>query len=127
MAERFGRDDERRWSPKGGPGRRDDIDYRAEGDDPGSEKRSDTDKGYDDAAHSGDSRFGELSGSGGVFGTSGGGNFNSGFQVIEPPGIADRNIDDRDIDSATSGRRERIDKSEAERVSHFDASLDKEK
>jgi hypothetical protein len=125
MAERFPRsdDEQKRWSPKNRYAD-EGIDYRAEGRDSGEVKKSRTDEGYDEAAHSGRSRFGELSGSGGVFGTSGGGTFDGGFRVIEPPGIADANFGDRDIEGREE-RRETVDKDEAEKVSQFDSNLDR--
>lgn len=72
----------------------DDIDYRWEGDRSPADERDDrhdeTDRGYDAAAHSGGSTFGLLEGEGGVFGTSGGGTYSTGFQVVNEPGIYDR-------------------------------------
>ena len=59
----------------------DDIDYRAEGDNPPHEKEDPTNEGYDEAAHSGPSRFGVLEGNGGVFGTTGGGDSPKGFHI----------------------------------------------
>ncbi len=50
----------------------DDIDYTAEGATPPREKDDPTNEGYDEAAHTGDGRYGVLEGEGGVFGTSGG-------------------------------------------------------
>ena len=77
-------------SQKGIPGE-DGIDYKLEGADPGEEKTDDpTDEGYDEAAHSGSSRYAIPSGEGGVFGTTGGGGTGEGFQVIERPGIYNR-------------------------------------
>ena len=77
----------------------DGIDYTLEGKDPGHEKGEDTAEGYDEAAHSGESRYGIVSGKGGVFGTSGGGVSDEGFQVIERPDVdstEDRGPDDQD-------------------------------
>jgi osmotically-inducible protein OsmY len=54
------------------------------------EAESDTDRGYDEAAHSGRSRYGDVEGRGGVFGTTGGGSYDGGFQVIERPALYDR-------------------------------------
>ena len=68
----------------------DGIDYAAEGSTPPSEKKSDTDAGYDEAAHSGASRFGVGEGAGGVFGTTGGGTYEGGMHVVENPEIYDR-------------------------------------
>ena len=58
-----------------------DIDYTAEGSTPPHEKNDSTDKGYDEAAHSGPSRFGVPEGEGGVFGTTGGGTSPGGLHV----------------------------------------------
>jgi hypothetical protein len=44
-----------------------------------------TDEGYDEAAHSGESRYGVPSGAGGVFGTTGGGTDPRGLHVVERP------------------------------------------
>ncbi len=77
----------------------DGIDYTLEGNDPGHEKGEDTAEGYDEAAHSGESRYVIVSGKGGVFGTSGGGVSDEGFQVIERPDLdsaEDRGPDDQD-------------------------------
>ncbi len=56
------------------------------------EKRSRTDRGYDEAAHSGNS-YGEYEGRGGVFGTTGGGNYAEGFQTLERPDLSGRGGD----------------------------------
>jgi hypothetical protein len=61
----------------------DEIDYEAEGATPPHEKDDPTNDGYDEAAHSGPSRRGELEGAGGVFGTTGGGTDERGFHVEE--------------------------------------------
>lgn len=111
MANRYGRDDSARdggLSPnypnrpnRGGYGgdsrdHEQDIDYRWEGARESFDADADdwdddpTNRGYDEAAHSGDSRYGFIEGRGGVFGTSGGGTYNGGFQVIERPGLYDR-------------------------------------
>ena len=50
------------------------------------DEKDSTDKGYDDAAHGGGSRFGVAEGDGGVFGTTGGGTYGGGMQVIDPAG-----------------------------------------
>lgn len=62
------------------------LDYDTDRDDFDDE----TDRGYDEAARSGGSRYGWVEGRGGVFGTSGGGTYDGGFQVIERPGVYDR-------------------------------------
>lgn len=87
----------RREQYRGGDSRdfEDGIDYRWEGaresfDDDENDWDDPTDRGYDEAAHSGASRYGFMEGRGGVFGTSGGGTYNGGFQVIERPGLYDR-------------------------------------
>ena len=83
---------------KGIPGE-DGIDYKLEGSDPGEENSDDpTDEGYDEAAHSGDSRYAIPSGEGGVFGTTGGGGTGEGFQVIDRPGIYNREGDSEEFD-----------------------------
>ena len=51
----------------------DDLDYTAEGSTPPHEKEDPTNAGYDEAAHKGPGRYGVAEGSGGDFGTSGGG------------------------------------------------------
>ncbi len=63
----------------------DDIDYSAEGETPPHEKDDPTNKGYDEAAHSGPGRYGVPEGSGGVFGTTGGGTYPKGMHVEERP------------------------------------------
>jgi hypothetical protein len=65
----------------------DDIDYRAEGEAPPHEKEDPTNKGYDEAAHSGPGRYGVAEGSGGVFGTTGGGTYSEGMHVEERPAV----------------------------------------
>jgi hypothetical protein len=60
----------------------DDIDYTAEGQTPPHEKDDPTNKGYDEAAHRGGA-YGVPEGEGGVFGTTGGGTYEDGFQVEE--------------------------------------------
>lgn len=69
------------------------IDYEAEGTTPPREKDDPTNEGYDQAAHSGPSRYGVKEGEGGVFGTSGGGTYDAGFQVEERP-VIDEGVDD---------------------------------
>lgn len=59
--------------------KKDDIDYTAEGNAPPREKNDATNAGYDEAAHSGPSRYGVPEGEGGVFGTSGGGTYGGGL------------------------------------------------
>lgn len=66
------------------------IDNRLEGRDQGEEETSETDRGYDEAANSGPSRYAVPEGEGGVFGTTGGGTYAGGFQVVERAGINDR-------------------------------------
>ena len=63
---------------------KDDIDYELEGGTPPSEKEDPTDAGYDEAAHEG-AAYGRREGSGGVFGTSGGGTYPRGLHVEERP------------------------------------------
>ena len=65
--------------------RDDGIDYTAEGSTPPHEKHDSTDEGYDEAAHSGPSRYGVLEGEGGVFGTTGGGTPDIGQHIEELP------------------------------------------
>jgi hypothetical protein len=65
----------------------DGIDYRAEGDDPGTEKDDPTREGYDDAVKSGRGEYGTPEGEGGVFGTTGGGSYSGGMHVVERPVI----------------------------------------
>jgi osmotically-inducible protein OsmY len=50
--------------------------------------RSSTDRGYDEAARSGPGRYGEYTGRGGVFGTTGGGTYPEGFDTWEVPELA---------------------------------------
>ena len=64
----------------------DGIDYTAEGTTPPHEKDDPTNEGYDEAAHSGPSRYGVLEGNGGVFGTTGGGDSARGFHVDDEEG-----------------------------------------
>lgn len=63
----------------------DDIDYTAEGATPPREKDDPTNAGYDEAAHSGEGRYGVPEGQGGVFGTTGGGTYEGGMHVVERP------------------------------------------
>lgn len=86
--ERYGRD--ARWRNRADSG--EEIDYRWEGDrgPRDDDDRDDTDRGYDEAARSGASRYGFVEGRGGVFGTTGGGTYNGGFPIIERAGIYDR-------------------------------------
>jgi hypothetical protein len=62
---------------------KDAIDYEVDGSTPPHEKEDPTNVGYDEAAHSGPSRYGVLEGEGGVFGTTGGGTPEIGFHVEE--------------------------------------------
>ena len=66
--------------------RKDDIDYNAEGATPPDEKYDPTNAGYDEAAHRGGA-YGVREGEGGVFGTTGGGNYQGGFHVERRPTI----------------------------------------
>lgn len=120
MAERIPSNEEelKRWSPKGDHKNADGgIDYTAEGATPGDREPSDTDRGYDEAAHSGPSRYGTPEGAGGVFGTTGGGTFGRGFRAVEHPAL-DPNFGDRDIDA--TDRESSIDREEAEGTSQLD-------
>jgi hypothetical protein len=63
------------------------IDYKPEGATPPHDKEDPTNKGYDEAAHSGPGRYGVLEGQGGVFGTTGGGTPNIGMHVEERPTV----------------------------------------
>ena len=71
----------------------DDIDYTAEGSTTPHEKEDPTNEGYDDAAHSGPSRYGVLEGEGGVFGTTGGGTSNKGMHIEERPLVYEKKKD----------------------------------
>ena len=99
-----------------------DIDYRAEGSDPylHGEKRSSTDEGYDEAAHSGMSRYGTAEGAGGVFGTTGGGSYEGGFQVEERPGLYDREGEAPPSEGEGSGRAPHYGRD----PEHFDEVMD---
>jgi hypothetical protein len=66
----------------------DDIDYTAEGATPPHERDDETAKGYDEAAHRGGA-YGTPEGRGGVFGTTGGGTYEGGFQVEERPAVGE--------------------------------------
>jgi len=66
----------------------DGIDYAMEGDTPPHETDDKTNDGYDEAAHSG-AAYGRPEGGGGVFGTTGGGTYDAGFQVEERPIVPD--------------------------------------
>jgi len=66
----------------------DDIDYTAEGRTPPHEHDDPTNAGYDEAARSGEGRYGVPEGEGGVFGTSGGGTYGGGMHVEERPAIS---------------------------------------
>lgn len=63
------------------------MDYNAEGGTPPREKDDPTNAGYDEAAHSGPGQYGVPEGQGGVFGTTGGGTYEGGFQEVERPVI----------------------------------------
>ncbi|HEX9164070.1 MAG TPA: hypothetical protein VF980_20370 [Thermoanaerobaculia bacterium] len=80
----------------------DTIDYTAEGSTPAHEKKDSTDAGYDEAAHSGPSRYGVPEGEGGVFGTTGGGTSEKGFHVEERPAVYEGGGDES---GKTSGNR----------------------
>lgn len=88
---------------KGDPGE-DGIDYELEGNDAGDEKDDPTNQGYDEAAHSGESRYAIPSGEGGVFGTTGGGSPAEGFQVIDRPGVYDRSGEPENFDPEKTDR-----------------------
>ncbi|HEX9982938.1 MAG TPA: hypothetical protein VGF69_06730 [Thermoanaerobaculia bacterium] len=72
----------------------DEIDYTAEGRTPPREEQDPTNDGYDDAVRNGPSAYGVPEGEGGVFGTTGGGTADSGFQVEERPAVYDGGGDD---------------------------------
>ena len=57
----------------------DGLDYSVEGTTPPREKDDPTNAGYDEAAHSGPSKYGVPEGEGGVFGTTGGGTYGDGL------------------------------------------------
>jgi hypothetical protein len=63
------------------------IDYQSEGATPPREKDDPTNRGYDEAAHSGPGEYGVPEGNGGVFGTTGGGTYAGGMHVVERPVI----------------------------------------
>jgi hypothetical protein len=88
----------------------DEIDYNLEGNDPGDGKKDPTDEGYDEAAHSGRSRYGVPEGEGGVFGSSGGGTFPGGFQVVEREGIYDRTGEETTDEDRSTIQREEAEK-----------------
>jgi hypothetical protein len=70
----------------------DDIDYTAEGATPPRDKEDPTAKGYDEAAHRGGA-YGLPEGQGGVFGTTGGGTYDDGFQVEERPVVGEGDVE----------------------------------
>ena len=72
----------------------DDIDYTAEGLTPPAENDDPTNAGYDEAAHSGEGRYGVLEGQGGVFGTTGGGTYGRGMHVEERPAVSAERSED---------------------------------
>ena len=80
----------------------DGIDYTAEGSTPPREKNDPTNEGYDEAAHTGPSRYGVLEGEGGVFGTTGGGTADQGLHVEERPAVYDGGGDNN---GKTAGNR----------------------
>jgi hypothetical protein len=82
----------------------DDIDYRAEGRDPGKEKDDPTNAGYDEAVSSGPGEYGVNEGQGGVFGTSGGGTFAGGMHEEERPVIYEGGGDDSGKTAGGRGR-----------------------
>lgn len=66
--------------------------------DPREDKpRSKTDRGYDEAAHSGN-RYGEFEGRGGVFGTTGGGTYSEGYETYEQPDLSGRGTSNSPFD-----------------------------
>lgn len=65
----------------------DGIDYTSEGANPPHQKEDATNSGYDEAAHSGEGRYGVKEGEGGVFGTTGGGTYSGGMHPVERPAI----------------------------------------
>jgi hypothetical protein len=73
----------------------DEIDYTPEGDAPPREKNDPTNDGYDEAAHRGGA-YGRPEGGGGVFGTTGGGTYEGGFQVEERPVVGEGETDDEE-------------------------------
>ncbi|MEO8218214.1 MAG: hypothetical protein ABI718_14130 [Acidobacteriota bacterium] len=85
-----------------------DIDYRAEGNDPNLTRKepNGTDAGYDEAAHTGASRYGVAEGSGGVFGTTGGGSYEGGFQIEERPALYDRDGEPDTSDGGSGSERQ---------------------
>lgn len=83
------------------------IDYDAEGKTPPHEKEDPTNRGYDEAAHSGPSRYGVPVGEGGVFGTTGGGTSDSGMHIEERPAVYDGGGDDNGKTSGNRGVTER--------------------
>ena len=70
----------------------DPIDYTAEGATPPHEHDDPTAKGYDEAAHRGGT-YGLPEGQGGVFGTTGGGTYDGGFQVEERPAVGEGDVE----------------------------------
>jgi len=80
----------------------DGIDYTAEGTTPPHEKDDPTNAGYDEAAHQGGA-YGVPEGSGGVFGTTGGGTFPEGIHVEERPVIETTKPDSSPADSGARG------------------------
>jgi len=83
----------------------DGIDYRSEGRNSGQKKIDPTDRGYDEAAHSGQSAYGVGEGAGGVFGTTGGGSYGGGMHVVERPVIrgTERGPDEVEHDDERKG------------------------
>jgi len=71
---------------------KDDMDYTAEGATPPGVKQDPTDEGYDEAAHRGGA-YGVPEGRGGVFGTTGGGTYEGGFEVEERPAVGEGDVE----------------------------------
>jgi hypothetical protein len=74
------------------------IDYTAEGRTPPRDKEDPTNAGYDEAAHTGDGRYGIPEGQGGVFGTTGGGTYAGGMHVEERPALSSERGKDEPAD-----------------------------
>ena len=85
----------------------DGIDYAAEGTTPPHEKEDPTNAGYDDAVRNGPPAYGVQEGQGGVFGTSGGGTYDGGFQVEDRPAVYDGGGDDSGRTAGVRGNTSR--------------------
>lgn len=85
----------------------DTIDYTAEGTTPPHEAEDPTNAGYDEAVRSGPPAYGVQEGQGGVFGTSGGGTYDGGFQIEERPAVYDGGGDDSGKSAGARGIPER--------------------